>query len=91
MQNFITGGAGFIGSYLTERILSHTEDSVVIYDNFSSGSKKNIEHLLDNRRVTIIEGDITDKNMVMQYADTADRIYHLAAVAGVGNVVYKPD
>jgi len=42
MQNFITGGAGFIGSYLTERILSHTEDSVVIYDNFSSGSKRTL-------------------------------------------------
>jgi UDP-glucose 4-epimerase len=90
MKNLITGGAGFIGSHLTERILSETEDTVVIYDTFSSGALGNIEHLSETPRITVVDGNILEKEELKQVARNTDRIYHLAAVAGVGNVVSDP-
>jgi len=90
VKNLITGGAGFIGSHLTERILNTTEEEVVIYDNFSSGTGENISHLQDYPRLEEVEGDILDEKNLATYAAEADRIYHLAALAGVGNVVSDP-
>lgn len=90
MEILITGGAGFIGSHLVEKILSESDDNVVIYDNFSFGSSENIKDLTDNDRIEAVEGDILNENDVRKYVDSADRIFHLAAVAGVGNVVSNP-
>ncbi|MFN2378773.1 MAG: GDP-mannose 4,6-dehydratase, partial [Bacteroidales bacterium] len=68
----ITGGAGFIGSHLCERLLSEGNE-VICMDNFFTGSKKNITHLLDNRWFELIRHDIT----MPLYAEV-DQIYNLA-------------
>jgi UDP-glucose 4-epimerase len=76
----VTGGAGFIGSHLVERLLTLGAE-VTIIDNFLFGSK--IEHLRGRRALTIIEGDIKDTGAVSQALNAKDIIFHLAACVGV--------
>jgi UDP-glucuronate decarboxylase len=71
----ITGGAGFIGSHLCERLLNEGNE-VICMDNFFTGSKRNITHLLDNRWFELIRHDIT----MPLYAEV-DQIYNLACPA----------
>jgi len=90
MEILITGGAGFIGSHLVEKILSESDDNIVVYDNFSSGSPDNIKNLDDDNRIETVEGDILNESDVREHVKRADQVFHLAAVAGVGNVVSNP-
>lgn len=71
----ITGGAGFIGSHLCEKLLSEG-NSVICLDNFFTGSKRNIEHLLGNKNFELIRHDIVEPILV-----EADEIYNLACPA----------
>ncbi len=75
MRILITGGAGFIGSHLVERLLNMGH-SVIILDNFHTGSKANIRHLLSNPYLDVIRHDIT-----LPYRIEADHIYNLACPA----------
>jgi len=75
MKVLITGGAGFIGSHLTERLL-HEGHSVIIIDNFHTGSRDNIRHLLHNDDLEIFRHDITE-----HYRMEVDVIYNLACPA----------
>jgi UDP-glucuronate decarboxylase len=75
MKILITGGAGFIGSHLAERLLGKGH-SVIILDNFHTGSKDNIRHLLSNPNLDVIRHDIT-----LPYRIEADHIYNLACPA----------
>lgn len=89
-QALVTGGAGFIGSHLTERLLSLGRD-VTIIDNLSTGRRRNIEPLLrsDPDRVRFIEADVAQ---AMDDLDPTafDEIYHLAAAVGVRLVIEQP-
>jgi dTDP-glucose 4,6-dehydratase len=76
MRIVVTGGAGFIGSHLTEELLSQGH-SVVVIDNFITGSRKNLQHL-PPEKLSIIEHDITKP---IYLAEKIDRIYHLASPA----------
>lgn len=76
MRIVVTGGAGFIGSHLTEKLLNDGHQVVVI-DNFITGTKKNLEHL-DSKKLTIIEHDISNPIFL---AEHIDQIFHLASVA----------
>jgi UDP-glucose 4-epimerase len=84
MHAFITGGAGFIGSHLTDALIARG-DSVSILDNMSTGSAKNIEHL--QGRIEVHEGDIRDKNLVERLIERSDIVFHLAAALGVKNIM----
>ncbi len=76
MKNIIvTGGAGFIGSHLCEKLLAEGHH-VICLDNFFTGSRKNIEHLLDNREFELIRHDIVEPILI-----EADEIYNLACPA----------
>jgi UDP-glucuronate 4-epimerase len=92
----VTGGAGFIGSSLIDRLLEN-KLSVYCLDNFNDFynpliKNKNIRHNLDNRNFTLIEGDILDKKLLREIFDSnkIDLVIHLAAMAGVRPSIQNP-
>jgi len=84
MRVLITGGAGFIGSHLSERLLAAGHD-ILCLDNFFTGSKSNILHLLDNNHFELIRHDITEPILL-----EVDRIYNLACPASPVHYQYNP-
>lgn len=80
----ITGGAGFLGSHLCERLLSDGHE-VICVDNFFTGSKKNVAHLLDNNRFELIRHDVTFPLYV-----EVDEIYNLACPASPIHYQHDP-
>ena len=87
MKNVITGGAGFIGSHLTEHLLARGEE-VTIIDDLSTGSLDNLSTVGSN--ANLVSGSILDKDLVQQTIDGADRVFHLAAAVGVKRIVERP-
>ncbi|MDO8489762.1 MAG: GDP-mannose 4,6-dehydratase, partial [Candidatus Omnitrophota bacterium] len=85
----ITGGAGFIGSALARRLLAE-EYKVTVIDDFSTGSRENIQDMLNNNNFNLIVGSITDETILGKTVEESDLIYHLAATVGVKNVIEKP-
>ena len=85
----VTGGAGFIGSHLTERLLELGHD-VVVLDNMSTGRPTNLEHLSGHSHLTIRVGSITDPILLAEVMAGADIIYHMAAAVGVKLVADDP-
>jgi len=81
----ITGGAGFVGSHLTQALL-HRNDEVVVLDNFSTGQQKN----LAGTKAQVISGSIFDEKLVEDLVSKSDHVLHLAAALGVFNIVNKP-
>jgi UDP-glucose 4-epimerase len=89
MKYLITGGAGFIGSHLSDALIARG-DQVVVLDNLSTGNRSNIEQLLPNPNFTLIEGSILDTQLVNELVETVDHVLHLAAAVGVFNIIDKP-
>jgi len=87
MRVFITGGAGFIGSHLADHYVNagHT---VTLLDNFSTGSKTNIDHL--EGKVTTVDDDIRNVELVDQLTKEADLVLHMAAALGVNTILESP-
>ena len=84
MRILITGGAGFIGSHLADALIARG-DEVVILDNMSTGSLRNITHL--EGRAEIHTGDIRDKDLVEKLVTQSDVVFHMAAALGVKNIM----
>lgn len=84
---FISGGAGFIGTALTRRLIKNNE--VVIFDNFHRDSISSTS-LTKDPRVTIINGDVTDNTAIKKSLKECQFIIHLAAIAGVDTVMKNP-
>ena len=89
MRSLITGGAGFIGSHLADRLLELDQD-VVILDDLSTGRLENVKHMVDRPEVEFIVGSILDKVDVVQAVSAVDRVFHLAAVVGVKRIIEQP-
>jgi len=89
MRILITGGAGFIGSHLCERLLAEGHDITVI-DNFSTGRASNLNHLVDSKKFELIEGSILDSKSLFPLIQASDFVFHLAAAVGVFNIVNNP-
>jgi UDP-glucose 4-epimerase len=89
MQILVTGGAGFIGSHLCERLLKdgHT---VTALDNFSTGRASNLISLKKTSSFTLVEGSILDVETLKPLVQNADFVFHLAAAVGVFNIVNNP-
>jgi len=85
----ITGGAGFIGSNLCEYFLSKG-NQVICLDNFSTGHRHNIEHLLSNANFTLIEGDIRNLDTCKSAVQNADYVMHQAALGSVPRSIVDP-
>jgi UDP-glucose 4-epimerase len=89
VKYLITGGAGFIGSHLSDALIARGE-SVTVLDNLSTGNSKNIEQLLTNPNFQLIEGSILDTDLVDHVVKSVDHVLHLAAAVGVFNILEKP-
>ena len=76
----VTGGAGLIGSTTVDQLLRHSPAQVVILDNLSRGSPANIAHALQDRRVSLVRGDICDSGVVARATEGMDAVIHLAAL-----------
>jgi UDP-glucose 4-epimerase len=87
VRYLITGGAGFIGSHLSDALVARG-DSVLILDNFTTGSKENLSGVAGS--VTVVSGDVLDFDLVTKLVSDSDFVVHLAAALGVFNIVNKP-
>ena len=86
MKALVTGGAGFIGSHIVDRLLNDGH-KVVVLDDFSTGHRHN---LTDNKALTVVEGDISNPEIVDQCMLGIDWVFHKAAVASVPKTVNDP-
>ena len=85
----ITGGAGFIGSHLTDKLIK-SGGSVVILDDLSTGSLSNIEHLKSHTQLKVVQGSILDSSIMKKLVGECDYIFHLGAAVGVANIMKNP-
>ncbi|MDD1728252.1 MAG: SDR family oxidoreductase [Methanospirillum sp.] len=89
MRFVVTGGAGFIGSHIVDSLAGLGND-VIIFDNFISGRKENIAHLKENKKIKVIHGSITDLAILRAACESADGIFHEAAIASVQQSLQNP-
>jgi UDP-glucose 4-epimerase len=87
VKYLVTGGAGFIGSHLTEQLIARG-DQVVILDNLSTGLSDNLSNI--KNKIEFEQGNILDKSLVEKLVSNSDYVVHLAAALGVLNIVNKP-
>ncbi len=85
----VTGGAGFIGSHLCNRLLLEGF-SVVAFDDLSTGSETNVQHLAQHPRFKLVIGNITDPVQLRPLVSECDIVYHLAAAVGVRLIIDEP-
>ena len=89
MRVLVTGGAGFIGSHLTERLLKDGHELAAI-DNLSTGSLKNIENYREHSGFEFVKGDIRNAEIMEPLVEHCDMIFHLAAAVGVKLIAEDP-
>jgi len=89
---FIAGGAGFIGSHFTDRLLSdRSVAAVTLYDNFSSGREWHYEHHRDDPRFRIVRGDVKDVDALTAAMQGHDSVIHLASNPDIARAVTEPE
>jgi UDP-N-acetylglucosamine/UDP-N-acetylgalactosamine 4-epimerase len=86
----ITGGAGFIGSNLCDFFIQKNCKKVICLDNFSTGKKKNINHLINKNNFTLIKGDIRDLDTCQKACQNVDFVLHQAALGSVPRSIKDP-
>jgi UDP-glucose 4-epimerase len=89
MRILVTGGAGFIGSHLCERLVNEGH-SVTVIDNLSTGLLSNLSGLSNSTNFTMVNGTILDIKKLNQLISQSDYIFHLAAAVGVFNIMNNP-
>ena len=87
MKALVTGGAGYIGSHLVDRLITAGFD-VIVLDDLSTGKKANIAHL--DGQIEFHHDTILNESLVNDVVRNSDVVYHLAAAVGVGNIIAKP-
>ncbi len=89
---FIAGGAGFIGSHFTDRLLcDKSVEAVTLYDNFSSGREWHYAHHEQDRRLRVICGDVKDLAALERNMDGHDTVIHLASNPDIARAAVEPD
>ena len=89
MKILITGGAGFIGSHLADRLLEMGEEVYAI-DDLSTGSLKNVDHLQDNPLFHLVVDTVLNEAVMNEMVFKCEQIYHMAAVVGVKQIMNRP-
>ena len=87
MKVLVTGGAGYIGSHLVDRLVRERHD-VTVVDDLSTGSLRNLEP--SRSAIRFVEGTILDDSLVRGLVTDAELVFHLAAAVGVGHIVADP-
>ncbi len=85
----VTGGAGFIGSHLVDRLLGDGHE-VIVLDNFSTGRPDNLAHHADNPRLRVYQVDVADAPAVRGYTAGVDWVFHVAALADIVPSIQRP-
>lgn len=85
----VTGGAGFIGSHLVDKLLSDGHE-VVVLDNFSTGRPQNLEHHKANNHLTLIKADLSKYAQIKEYFRNIDWVFHIAALADIVPSINNP-
>ena len=88
MKYVVTGGAGFIGSHITKKLVERG-DVVTVIDNMNTGKKKNLELVID--KINFVEGDILDIDLLEDITKNTDGVFHHAALASVQDSFDEPD
>lgn len=92
MKYMVAGGAGFIGSHVTKRLMrEEPEADVFVYDNFSSGSEEHFEEILNDKRLHIIRGDLKDSEQITKAMEGIDIVYSLASNPDIAKAISQPD
>lgn len=92
MKYMVVGGAGFIGSHVTKRLIAEEPTAqIFIYDNFSSGKKDHLQEILDDKRLHIVEGDIKDLDQLTKAMEGVDIVYSLASNPDISKAIAQPD
>ena len=89
MKVLVTGGAGFIGSHLADRLLE-TGEEVYAIDDLSTGSLKNVKHLQDNPQFHLVVDTVLHEGVMNELVFKCDHVYHMAAVVGVKQIMNRP-
>jgi UDP-glucose 4-epimerase len=89
MRILVTGGGGFIGSHLCDRLILDGH-KVIALDNFSTGKRTNLDDLISNPSFTIVEGSVLNSELLRDLMESVDYVFHLAAAVGVFNIVNNP-
>jgi UDP-glucose 4-epimerase len=89
MRILVTGGFGFIGSHLCERLVQDGHE-VTALDDVSTGREVNLSSLRSSKNLTIVEGSVLDTDLLQKIVENVDYIFHLAAAVGVFNIMNKP-
>ena len=89
MKIVVTGGAGFIGSHLVEKLLSMNH-AVLIIDDLSTSQFSNLDSVATNPNFTFLQASILDKDLMIKVFANCDYVFHLAAAVGVFNIVNSP-
>src|SRR5262245_36325440 len=89
MKVLVTGGAGFIGSHLSEALLARGDD-VWVLDDLSTGRRENLRSFAQHPRFHFLEGSVLDAGVVRELVGGSDRVFHLAAAVGVKYVLENP-
>jgi len=89
MRILITGGGGFIGSHLCDRLVLDGH-KVIALDNFSTGKRANLDDLKSNPSFTVVEGSVLNTELLRELIESVDYVFHLAAAVGVFNIVNNP-
>ena len=88
MKYVVTGGAGFIGSHITKKLVGR-DDVVTVIDNMNTGKEKNLESVRD--KINFVKGDILDMNLLEGITKGVDGVFHQAALASVQDSFNEPD
>ncbi len=89
MRVIVTGGFGFIGSHLVEKLLIK-KHKVIVIDNLSNGRKENLRNLKNKENLKVCVSDITKKKQIKKYFKNVDWVFHLAALADIVPSIEKP-
>ena len=92
MKAFVTGGAGFIGSHLIDRLLKkETTGGVIVYDNFTSGRRRFLQEHLTDSRLSVVEADLKDVNKICEAMAGCESVFHFAANPDIAKAITQPD